>query len=324
LIVERYSEANADAWDGFVRSSRNGTFLFERAYMDYHRDRFHDHSLIIRDDSGELLALLPAHGAKNRLISHGGLSYGGLLTNDQMKLPRMLAVFDSLLTYLQSNTMSVLEYKTIPGIYHSLSADYDLYPLFLSNAQLIRRDMLAVVAREERLSYQSRRLRGIKKAQKLSLTIREQEDFAPYWELLSATLQERHQADPVHSLQEIQQLKSHFPRNIRLFEVDSSEGLLAGVLIYETPRVAHCQYIASSPVGRERGALDLLFDHLLTTIYREHPYFDFGSSHEDKGRILNIGLVEQKEGFGARPVAHDHYRIDVANYRQGQLLEACR
>lgn len=33
--IERYTDAQAGEWNAFVRSSKNGTFLFDRGYMDY-------------------------------------------------------------------------------------------------------------------------------------------------------------------------------------------------------------------------------------------------------------------------------------------------
>ena len=97
---------------------------------------------------------------------------------------------------------------------------------------------------------------------------------------------------------------------------------LAGVVVYQSER-AHCQYIAASPDGRAMGALDLLFDHLLNDEYPD-MFFDFGSSHEGGGRTINRGLIEQKEGFGARSVVHEHYLIDLTTYRPGTLTGALR
>ena len=45
----------AREWDAFVGASKNGTFLLTRPYMDYHADRFTDHSLIARGDDGRIL-----------------------------------------------------------------------------------------------------------------------------------------------------------------------------------------------------------------------------------------------------------------------------
>jgi len=325
VIVERYRDTDVETWDAFVRASRNGTFQFLRGYMDYHRDRFTDNSLLVRDPEGELIAVLPAHATANKIASHAGLSFGGLAVGQEMKAPLFLRALELLLLHLQNVGFATLDYKSIPHIYHRQPAEEDRYAMFLLGAQLIRRDMLSVVAREDRIPYQSRRTRGIKKGRAAGVAVQEEADYTHYWDLLTATLAERFGADPVHTLDEISRLRATFPENIRLFAARSAAGeLLAGVVVYETEHVAHAQYIAASPAGRDVAALDLLFDHLLNEVYQNHPYFDFGSSHEDGGRAINAGLIDQKEGFGARSVAHDHYRIDLTAIRLGILTEALR
>ena len=93
-------------------------------------------------------------------------------------------------------------------------------------------------------------------------------------------------------------------------------------LIYETERVARTQYIASSEIGRKLGALDLLFITLLDDIYDNKRYVEFGTSDEHGGLLLNRGLIEQKEGFGARPIAHTQFTIDLSTWIPGTILEA--
>ena len=80
--IKKYSPADRTAWDQFVKTSKNGTFLFERAYMDYHSDRFTDFSLLIFR-KGRLYALLPANRVADTLHSHQGLTYGGFVMNDR-------------------------------------------------------------------------------------------------------------------------------------------------------------------------------------------------------------------------------------------------
>jgi Acetyltransferase (GNAT) domain len=325
MIIERYRDTDAPAWDAFVRASRNGTFQFLRGYMDYHRDRFSDHSLLVRDPEGEIVALLPAHSTSDRMSSHAGLSFGGLVVGLGMKTPLLLCSFEVLLLELKRLGFAALDYKTVPPIYHRQPAEEDRFGLFLIGAKLIRRDLLSVVGRDDRLPYQTRRTRGVKKAHAAGVTVQEDGEFSAYWELLADTLAERFSAEPVHSLDEIRLLRDRFPANIRLFTARSiAADLLAGVVVYESERVAHAQYIAASAASREVAALDLLFDRLLNDVYREHPYFDFGSSHEEAGRAINVGLIDQKEGFGARAVAHDHYRIDLTAVRPGILTGALR
>ena len=64
-------------WNEFVGRSRNGTFLLDRRYMDYHADRFTDCSWLAMKGN-RIMAMLPANiSADGVLHSHGGLTYGG-------------------------------------------------------------------------------------------------------------------------------------------------------------------------------------------------------------------------------------------------------
>ena len=44
---------------------------------------------------------------------------------------------------------------------------------------------------------------------------------------------------------------------------------------------------------------------------------EFGISTEEGGTVLNRGLIDYKEGFGARAVVHDFYELDVSHGRGG-------
>jgi hypothetical protein len=320
MRVERYEESSRRLWDEFIRASKNGTFLFLRDYMDYHRDRFADHSLMVLDDGGAITALLPANAKDNVVASHGGLTYGGFVTDDKMKLPRMLDVFETSLAYLKEQMFQRVVYKCIPHIYHRAPAEEDSYALFLCRASLIRRGALTVVDCSHPLALQERRRRGARKARNSGVTVTRSDRFEEYWPILVERLREAHGVDPVHSLAEIQRLHSRFPDNIKLFAAYHDNAMVAGVIIYETDRVAHAQYIVSNHRSRDLGALDLVFEELLLNYYRDKPYFDFGTSDELDGRRLNQGLIDQKEGCGARVVAHDHYEIDLTTWTPGQLM----
>jgi Acetyltransferase (GNAT) domain len=158
---------------------------------------------------------------------------------------------------------------------------------------------------------QTRRRRGANIADRHGVTVHASQDWARYWTMLSEHLRARFGADPVHSVEEIRMLAGRFPDNIKLFVAVFRQDIVAGTVIYETDLVAHVQYIASSDLGRKTHALDKLFLYLLREVYAAKAVFDFGISNEDQGRYLNRGLIEQKEGFGARPVVHDFYRLVI-------------
>jgi hypothetical protein len=302
-----YTSAARAEWDAFVERSNNGTFLFQRQYMEYHADRFQDASLIIRDGKGRTAALFPASVKDGIVTSHAGLTYGGVVTPDSVLALSMLEVGEAVGRHYTDLGITRIRYKTVPRIYYRQQTDEDQYLLFRAGAALCRRDVLTVVEPHLRVPYEERRRRGVKRASAAGVVVRESHDLAAYWELLGENLSSRHGVQPVHTLHEMEHLREHFPANIRLFGSFLAEELMAGVVMYETERVAHVQYIASSPAGREARALDLLFHTLISETYAGKRYFDFGISTEQDGRRLNEGLVAQKEGFGGRTVIHDHY-----------------
>lgn len=310
MIRFRHYSAESEAeWNAFVAASRNGTFLHDRRYMDYHSDRFTDGSLLVEHDE-QVVALLPANRTEDALVSHGGLTYGGFLVNERMTAPLMLAVFQDVAPHLRGLGYGRLIYKAIPHIYHRSPAEEDLYALFRLGARLTRRDVLSVVDQTQRLPLQDRRRRGARKAADRGHVVAESDDWRGFWRLLAGRLDEKYQTRPVHSAEEMELLGARFPKSIRLFVCRQADEIMAGVAIYDTGQVVHAQYIAASEEGRKGGAQDLLFLHLID-LFSDRRWFDFGVSNEDQGRYLNEGLVQYKEGFGARTVAHDFYELSL-------------
>ena len=311
MRVSRYCTDDKAQWDAFVHSSKNGTFILLRDYMEYHADRFRDHSLLVRDGAGNLMALLPANEEGSVLVSHAGLTYAGIISDASMTTPKMLDVFKALQDYMKRSSVTQLRYKTVPHVYHGSPAEEDRYALFVHGAGLYRRDVLSIIASSGRLPFHRMRSRRIAKARKGSLATVTSTDFAAFWPLLEENLRRAHDAAPVHTLDEIRLLHRRFPDNIRLHLCFEQDEIVAGAVIYDTPWVARAQYIGSSPRGRSMGALDLLFSELIERHYADRRYFDFGSSHLGGGGTLNVGLIEQKEGFGARAIVQDFYELPV-------------
>jgi len=313
MEIERYEQRDRDEWDAVVRASRNGTFLFLRDYMEYHRDRFEDASLVARRHAGgAILAVLPANRRDDVLESHGGLTYGGWVFGADMTLGLMLEVFGAAVERLRSEPVRLLRYRPVPHVYHRSPAEEDLFALDRLGARLARRAPMSVIDLRRPLPWQERRRRGVRKAAGAGLTAGESDDLAGYWELLSTVLAGTYGATPVHSLDEMRRLRAAFPGNIRLFTCGKGGRQVAGVLVYETDLVARAQYIAASEEGKEAAALDLLFEHLVRRVYGGKAYFDLGTSEGVGPAGLNPGVLEYKEGLGARLVVQDTWELPIA------------
>ena len=323
-----YSINKKEAWNRFVEDSKQGTFLLNRNFMDYHADRFFDCSLLVYKDEVEegeesydsLVAVFPANWNEEEKIvySHQGLTYGGLLIKSGITQSEVLQILQKVLLYFEHYLGArSLVYKAIPYIYSRIPSQEDLYALFRAGAQLQARSVATVVSVANPLSMRTLRLRQAKKALERGYYIerikeRDYEGLKEYWQVLENVLMEYHQTRPVHSVEEMSLLMQRFPKEIKLFVVkDTDSSIVSGVVVFETDTVAHIQYIASGMEGRKYGALDLLLRHLCGEKYRDKEYIDFGISTERDGYYLNEGLIFQKEGFGGRAVCYDTYHVDL-------------
>lgn len=330
IQIVRYDAALQPVWDEYVRKSRQSSFLFERSFMDYHADRFTDVSLIVRNGKNKILALFPACKSRTEATcveSHAGLTYGGLLLMPETTTPETEASLAACVAYYKDQGFHSLIYKPLPYIYHVYPAQDDLYALTRMGARIYTRSVSSVIDLRCPYKFSTLRQRKVRKAQSLpNLQMQSGIDFLPaYWNMLNEVLQVHHGAHPVHTQDELYRLMTAFPQQIELCVacLGNEEGslssksdvecMVAGCILFHTSKVVHVQYIAANDMGRQIGALDWIFAQLIErsrAFSAEIPYFDFGTSTEQGGKILNEGLIFQKEGFGARAVCYDAYRLD--------------
>ncbi|MFV5696098.1 GNAT family N-acetyltransferase [Flavobacterium sp. LB3P122] len=312
--VKKYQESDCENWNAFIGQAKNATFLFHRDFMEYHKDRFEDYSLIVLYKD-KWVGVLSANRVGNEIFSHQGLTYGGLVYNEASKLTTVITAFRAVLLFLEADGIEKLHVKTIPSIYHTKPAEEIQYALFLAEAQLVRRDSLSVIDLSQKYNFSKSRKRGIQKGKTNGLVIKEETDFKSFWdEILIPNLDERHGVKPVHSLEEMNVLKSLFPNNIRQFNVYHNGEIVAGTTVFESETVAHCQYISKYENDENLGSLDFLYNYLITETFAGKRFFDFGISNESQGKKLNDGLSYWKESFGASTIVHDFYEVETANY----------
>lgn len=284
--------------------------------MDYHQDRFEDFSLMVFKNE-KLIAVLPANKENNKVHSHQGLTYGGFVLSKNIKFDLVTEAFAALLKFLHENQFETLILKQLPSIYKILPSDEINYLMFVLNAKRIRTDVLSAIDLNEILEISDNRLEGFKRAKKHCLTITEESTFDLFWnEILVKNLKEKHNAKPVHSLEEITLLKKRFPNNIRQFNVYHNNKIVAGTTIFETKNVVHSQYISGNENKNQLGSLDYLHIYLIKEVFNSKKYFDFGISNENQGRQINKGLHYWKEGFGARTITQDFYEVKTKNFKK--------
>ena len=228
----------------------------------------------------------------------------------------MLAVMDSAVDFLRRQGVKKLIYKPVPHIYHSYPAEEDLYALFRHGARPAGCNVSTVIDLSRALPPDRGCKSGISHALRSGIETKVPTDFDgeidSFWAMLTELLKSRYGTRPVHTIDEIKLLHSRFSGDIKLVTAHESGEPVAGAVLYVTAGVAHCQYIASTARGRDNRALTLLLHKAVEWAGEQGlRYFDFGTSNEDGGRVLNEGLLQQKARLGGRAIAYPTFSIII-------------
>lgn len=303
-----------DAWDQFCSNSINSTFQHSRLFLNYHKNRFRDASVLLLEE-GKLVGVFPAAIKPDDdlvVVSHPGATYGGIIHQGRLLGKRMIDAIASLSKHYAQCGYRRLQYKVVPHIYTSVPAQDDIYALYSLGASLVRCDLSCCIDLRNRRKPSTRRKRGLKKALGLVSLSDDINKLDELWSVTAQNLSRKHDASPVHSIDELLQLNKCFPDRIHLSAAVINNHVEAGVIFFSTPSVWHAQYIASSETGYDTSALDAVFDHAISRAQQGGVrYFDFGTSNEEQGRVLNAGLYQFKSEFGGGGLAHEYYEMTL-------------
>jgi hypothetical protein len=318
ITVKRYSAAHNHEWNTLVATSANGTFLLHRTFLEYHKNRFTDHSLLIHQNNN-LIAVFPANEKGGMIYSHGGLTYGGLILLPRTGLVTVLSCFYALTKYYHTHKFTRIQYKPVPSFFHITPSYGDLYGLFLLNARLTGMNTGFILDMKLRHPISKHHERLIKKASIHNVRVELDRDCTEFWnQILVPHLNARFHTKPVHTLTEISLIQRAFPKHILQYTARIKGAITAGTTIFLDRGVAHTQYIAGNETARKLGSIDYLFWHLITHEFKDVRYFSFGTANmgSTDGRDLSRGLVQWKEKFGAVMVPYPCYEIETKNYRR--------
>ena len=310
--VKLYQQSDCLNWNAFISQAKNATFLFHRDFMEYHKDRFEDFSLMIYDQQ-KLIAVLSANRVGESVYSHQGLTYGGLVYSAKINGQKVAAIIDSILVFFKEEGVLFFHYKPIPSFYTSMGNQESDFFLFKKGAFLERKEMNLAINLSMPLTISRSKLKHFRKIEQLHLEIVEEQQLDSFWEsVLVPRLLAKYDVKPVHKLQEITSLKEKFPNNIKQFSVYYEDHIIAGITIFETDTVVKSQYGATTKKGEEFRALDFLFISLIGKYKKQGKlFFDMGIVNEDNENGYHAGLLKQKEELGCSVYGQDFYKMNL-------------
>lgn len=316
MQIRHFDSADDRLWDDVVATSWDGTPLHSRRFLNYHGGRFKDRSVVVTDDAGRLLGVMPAAedpAHPERLVSHPGSPFGGLLQRGDLLGPHALEAMERIRAFYAGFGYRTLRYKATPLIYHAVPYQDDLYALFRLGAQRWRTDLCAVIDTKKRLPLSRNRRAGLRHAAAAGVSVDEGHRYLPaVWDILERQLEERFRARPTHTLPEIQDVAERLGDKLHCRVALLQDEVVAGLVLFTFPPVLRAQYSAADNRAREVSALDWLFEATIIDAGQcGFRYVDFGSSNTDDGQTLNPGLYRYKTGLGAGSVAHDMFDLDL-------------
>ncbi|NPA43686.1 MAG: GNAT family N-acetyltransferase [Chlorobi bacterium] len=304
-----YDASFKPEWDAAVDHSPESPFILTRDYMDYHRDRFRDASILVYD-GGKLAGLVPAHREDDTVFAHRGLTFGGWLLTRRYAPERMFRLWESVLDFYRRQGAKRIRLTDIPPFFSGRSGDMKrlVYSRF---GRAVRTRWFWIIDTRtdpETLLNKDRR-RSIERAPRGEVV--PSKNWEKFWNILESNLNERHGAKPVHTLDEIRLLASRFPENIRLFLYQYKNEILAGAVVYAYRHARHFQYLSARPdlAGNGRGAVDKLVWELIKAFYPRTPYVSLGTACREEG--LHETLAYWKYSFGAVPVPQYEWEFRV-------------
>lgn len=309
--VRLYQNTDFDLWNDFLTKAKNATFLFHRHFMEYHEDRFSDYSLIVETES-KWVAVLPANVVENQVFSHQGLTYGGLVYDEKMDADKIRLIWDPILDFLRNQKKNNLIYKPILPFYTQSSSDEMVYFLFKNKAKLYRKELNLAIDFTKKWSISKSKMKHFRRVSDSDLEIRKEQNFELFWNsVLIPRLEEKHQAKPVHSLDEIEKLAIQFPQNILQYNVYFEDEIVAGITLFHFGNGVKSQYGATTILGEKMRALDFLFINLIDDFKEIVTFFDMGTVTENNELGYNSGLLKQKEELGCSVYTQDFYKLTL-------------
>ncbi len=309
ITVERYTDTAENEWDDFIdRNNRNATFLHSRKFFNHNPNNKTDDASLMFYKNGKLRAVLPAaalqSNGRKQLISHPRSTYGGYIKDHTVGVEDALELVESTIAFAREQGFGEVIIRNPFRIFHQFLSDETDYAMWYHGFTILKREVESVVQLQEDASsyYDDSTRRSIKKAWK-SVTVKESDDFAAYWDILNENLKTRHQTAPTHELEDILRLRELVGNDrVRLFGAFAEEEMVAGIVVFVSNNMAmQTQYIASDNQHQHLRPLNAIIDHLIQTGYKEgFRYLNLGTSNEEDGKKINAGLFRFKEGFGAK------------------------
>ena len=333
IHVKEYSPQHHQLWDEFVRaSSRNGGIYQERDFLSYHPEgKFKDASLLFFEEN-ELIAVFPAaivpDNGKEKVVSHPGSSYGGLVYDYEATVCRVMEILEQLIEHYKSKNIDAIEIKLAEPIFHATPEGELTYLLWHRGFNIKTQEISTCVSLSNGNSWEKlgrkKNLTDIRKLERNGYVVTTTDEADKIFPIIEKNLATKYNCKPTHTLDELKKLKETYPQRIHFFAVKVNEEIAAVTVLFDvTSKAVHTFYIAQSQEYANTNVLPLLFYKIFEQYrQRNFDWYNFGIS--SRGQQIKWGMLEFKERMGGRATARQVWKLEnLSAYNNIKNYELC-
>ncbi|WP_341659372.1 hypothetical protein [Vibrio sp.] len=318
LTITNATQTQLVLWDSLVTKSDEGTIFHSRKFLSYHQERFvKSEKQLVWLKGEQLFGVMPTVvcelNGKNTLLSPYGASFGGPIFRKTLKLKEGDEAIRALINYLDSNEIANCSLTLSPAIYNEKNSEVIGYCLEKYGFKLVSRDIFSVIGLKGKSyedvwqGYEGRARTSIRKS-KEQFEIKTDAIIDEFYNILVED-KNRLNSTPTHSLEQLKQLKSLFPKQVWVdIATHKESGTKAGICYFmPSTNTVLTFYMAQETRALKLNGVSVLVDFgIHNAVKNGCTYFDFGGSSIGYD-IENIGVANFKESFGAYSVSRPSY-----------------
>lgn len=314
VIVTKYSDDFLTTWDDFVDVTYGGTLHSKRSFLNYHKDKFQDYSLMFKVKN-KIVAILPAVIVDKKLISHLGASYGGLIYKENLKMEILIEIKNVLNNICKQNNIESIEMRFPYSIVSKNYFDKLKYCLSKQTNKVTREISQYIdLTSLQYGSYSENFNRILNKDYKLTTRpTTNKEEVSKFYSLLEQNLL-KHNTKPTHTFKELMYLIDNLNDDCKVFLTNDEEGhIVSGSFVLQlTKNTAHTFYLCSDYRFIKKSPLVNTID-FMAKYYKNlgFDYLNLGISTENKGENINLSLNNFKEKFNSYGTVRETFHINI-------------
>ena len=250
-------------------------------------------------------------------VSCDGVSFGGFIFSDRVRISDMLNILKEFKTYLQENGFNKCIIRNPPSLYQSnVNEEYE-YAMLLEGFQVNKYAITNII---DLNLFEFEKLKNSKKRsiQKSSRNIQvnlidsnvTERSLKEFYDILYNN-RELKNVTPTHSLQELVFLKNNLPERIILFsaKIDRKVVGVCTLFLVKNDVVLNFYLAADEEHKKDRVSDYLLYSSIEWSKKNKYRLYDIGTS--SVGNVLLQGLFDFKKKFMADGFLRKSYSINL-------------